>query len=89
MDWFGRLAELLPARGYEPHDLIEENNSEVAPTLSQGLVLLRYNSRDDDAMTSVESEINDAQITGMLASLPYREEREDSANQPRIHVSGR
>ena len=43
-DWFGRLAESARAPGYEPNDVIEDNNSEVAPTIFKGalLVLLRH-----------------------------------------------
>ena len=78
---FGRFAEQPPSTGYEPNDLPEENNSEVAPTLFQGgsaCSASTCNSREDIDTTPVESETDDAQNMGMSASPLYTQDREAS-----------
>ena len=47
------------------------------------------NSCEGDAITPVQSEINDARIMGMLASPLFSQETEASADQPEIYHSGR
>ena len=90
-DRFGRLAESSAATGYEPNDFIEEDTSEVAPTIFQvvSACASTQNSRQDGAVTPVEPEINDAQIIGMLASPLFSKEREASADPPGNYHSGK
>ena len=60
-----------PSTSDEPSKLMEVSNLEVAPTPIQGgsaCSASTYNSGEDLATTSVESEINNAQIMGMLAN---------------------
>ena len=79
-----------PARGYDPNDFSKENDSAVGPSLFSREVCLCCvdNSCEDDAITLVESEINDAQIKGMLVSPLFSQETEASADQPEIYHSG-
>ena len=63
---------------------MEVSNSEVAPKPFQGgsaCSASTYNSGEDIATAPVESEINDAQIMGMLASPWYNQEREASVDR--------
>ena len=88
-DWFGRLADLPPVTDYEPNDFIEENNSEVAPTPFQCGVLLRHITL---VMTMQLRPWTPRSTMGRLSvwcCKMYTQEREASANQPRINHSGK
>ena len=86
----------LPPRNMRPlirHKSATKNRSHTIivgeKTSSFACSASTHNSYEDGATTPVESEINDAQIIGMLASPLFIHEREASADQPRIYHSRR
>ena len=75
---FGRLTEQSTFTGYEPNNLIEVGNTEIMPLFFQRRTsrASTYHSGEDTVATFIDSEVDDAQIAGMLASTLYIQERE-------------
>ena len=80
---FGQLAEPNTLKSYEPNDLIEMNNAEVSPIQFHR----PCDSAESVATSLLKSDLDDEQIKHMLASPLYQQEREASADQPRVHHS--
>ena len=88
---FRRLAEQSLFTSHEPNNLIEVGNTDIMP-----LLFTRRMSRastdhsgEDTVATPIDSEVDDAQIVGMLASPQYIQERKATADPSGFYHSMR
>ena len=87
---FGRPCESNTLTGYEANDLNEMNNKEGTPIIFHRPSLTStYDSAENIATPPPESDLDHEQIRNMLASPLYLQEREASADRPRVHHSFR
>ena len=87
---FGSVAEAHSPAGYEPKDLKESKSVLVKPMfLHRPSMTSIYDSVEIIATISPESDVDDDQIRNMLAPPLYLQEREASADRPRVDHSFR
>ena len=87
---FGHLAESNTFTSYEPNDLTEMNNTELTPIFfHRPSVTSTYDSAESIAIPPPESDVEDEEMMDVLASPLYLQEREASADQPRVYHSCR
>ena len=86
---FGSLADLHSPKSYEPKDLAEEDNPvQVKPLFfHRPSMTSTFDSAENIATPSPESDLDDEQIRTMLASPLYLQEREASADRSRVQDS--
>ena len=88
---FGLVAEMHSLTGYEPKDLTEESNSTLVKPMffHRPSITSSYASAESSATPTPESDLDDDQMRNMLASPLYLQEREASADRPRVFRSFR